>query len=344
MRGCRFCEVINIRYLLIGLSLSLVMTACSGLLPQDLPLTSPGPLINAKAPLLTPTYDGSGQTVEPTVLFFPNGWEGHQYWMAVSPYPYSKHEYAFENPSILVSEDGTNWGVPSGLKNPIALPPPYSSLSDGTVVYDTASNQLWVYFLRDTQTTGQYQESLLRTTSPDGIRWSTPQVLISGENTFLNSPSVTEVGNTLILWTVDTGSGCTTQTSIVNQRVSSDGISWSPPRPLNIKQPGYVIWHLNIILVPAKQEFMALVTAYPNGTNCGKTKLFFANSHDGINWQCYSQVLLGPSATGWDDNQIYRSSLIYDPVGQLLRVWYSAFGGDPLQWHVGYTEESFPVP
>ncbi|MBO9605718.1 MAG: hypothetical protein J7639_07195, partial [Paenibacillaceae bacterium] len=60
-----------------------------------------------------PTYDGSGQTVHPCVLFFPEGWKGHRYWMAFTPYPDGNDQ--FENPSLVVSGDGVRWFVPPGL-------------------------------------------------------------------------------------------------------------------------------------------------------------------------------------------------------------------------------------
>jgi hypothetical protein len=99
------------------------------------PLTSPGSLINARAALVTPTYDGSGQVVEPTVLHFPNRWQGYSYWMAISPYPNIPGQAGFENPSILVSQDGQNWSVPSGLTNPI-FTPKEGSFADATLFYD----------------------------------------------------------------------------------------------------------------------------------------------------------------------------------------------------------------
>lgn len=335
------------RQLCLGtcLFLTWALVACSGVVSRPLPpLTSPAPLKNAPTPLVTPTYDGSGQTVEPTVLYFPNGWQGYQYWMAVSPYPYEDER--LENPSILVSDDGQHWKVPPGLANPIASPDPHTTLADATVVYDDASNQLWVYYLHDMHQgpTQSYRGSLMRTTSADGIHWSAPQLVISGVNAILNSPSVGKVGSKFVLWTVDTGSGCTTQIAAVNQRTSSDGVNWSTPQTLRINQPGYVIWHLNTIAVPALKQFMSLLAAYPNGSNCGHTSLFFANSYDGINWDTYPQILLGASPSGWDSAEIYRSSLIYDPVHELVRVWYSAQNAADLAWHVGYTQGPFSVP
>src|SRR4051794_8423432 len=60
---------------------------------------------NAAAPLVTPTYEVSGQVVHPAVVRFADGWHGYEYWMAVEPYPNENDHY--ENPSILASNDGT---------------------------------------------------------------------------------------------------------------------------------------------------------------------------------------------------------------------------------------------
>ena len=73
----------------------------------------------SKYGLLTiPTYDGSNQLTHPKVLYFANGWHGYHYWMSMTPYPYTMDRY--ENPSIVVSNDGEKWVVPIGLKNPIS--------------------------------------------------------------------------------------------------------------------------------------------------------------------------------------------------------------------------------
>jgi hypothetical protein len=304
------------------------------------PLTSPGSLMNASAPLITPSYEGSGQVVEPTVLHFPNGWQGYFYWMAISPYPHIRAQASFENPSILVSQDGQNWSVPSGLTNPIAVPNK-GHFADATLFFDDESDQLWVYFLNDVSDI-EYRESLLRITSADGIHWSAPEVLMSARDTFVNSPSVGKVDSTYYLWSINSGVGCLTGTSTMDQRTSQDGVNWSAPLALNVSQPGYVLWHLNVIAVPSEAQFMSLLAAYPVGSNCDYTKLFFANSRDGIHWLTYPQPVLD-TGTGWDSLEIYRSSLIYDPNSALFRVWYSARDAVKWEWHVGYSEKFSPM-
>lgn len=305
--------------------------------PDSAKLVSTGVFAHAPAPLVTPTYDGSGQAVEPTVLFFPEGWQGHLYWMVMSPYPSGNNK--LENPSILVSEDGQNWIVPPGLANPIALPE-QGHLSDATAVYDDESDQILVYFLNEVPGP-TYETSLLRTTSEDGVHWSPPQVLFSGQNTYSVSPSVTKVAGTYYLWNVNSSAGCAAQTSTVNQRTSVDGVTWSMPQPVSLSQPGFVIWHFNMIPVPSEGQFMALVAAYPVGSNCGHTKLFFANSKNGLNWQTYPQPVM-EAGSSWDNGEIYRSSFVYDPAKALFRTWYSACDF-AAEWHIGYTEESYSV-
>jgi len=102
---------------------------------------SPVPLANAPNPLVTPTYDGSGQSIEPDVTFIAPPWHGFNYWMAFSPYPNGNERD--ENPSILASNDGVNWQVPPGLHNPLALPSSTDLyLDDASIFYDSASDQL----------------------------------------------------------------------------------------------------------------------------------------------------------------------------------------------------------
>ena len=56
---------------------------------------------NADNPCTTPTYDGSGQGMHPSVYDAGAGetWNGHRYWMAMTPYP--NNDSTKENPSIL---------------------------------------------------------------------------------------------------------------------------------------------------------------------------------------------------------------------------------------------------
>lgn len=111
------------------------------------------PFPNAKHHLVTPTYEFSGQAMHPSVIDFKiefglDNWGGYRYWLAFTPYPNS--EYLFENPGLLVSQDGIHWDVPPGIHNPVA-PKPISFVldnynSDPELVFDPDDNALLLYW------------------------------------------------------------------------------------------------------------------------------------------------------------------------------------------------------
>lgn len=132
-------------------------------------------LTNAPSPITTPTYDGSGQTVHPSVLDFGQGiirpghtaWNGYRYWMAMTPYPNSQAIY--ENPSLLCSHDGLTWTEPPGFQgikgthddpstgpgNPMLdvsywAPADHSNhyCNDPHMLYIAEHDELWVWFGR----------------------------------------------------------------------------------------------------------------------------------------------------------------------------------------------------
>ncbi len=116
-------------------------------------------LPNAPAYLDTPTYDGSGQVVHPSLIDFwlefglPS-WGGYRFWMGITPYPHG--DDAFENPSLLVSQDGLHWTFPQGLKNPLDKKPgtryshPANYNSDPELIFDPVRNCL-VLFWRESK-------------------------------------------------------------------------------------------------------------------------------------------------------------------------------------------------
>jgi len=291
--------------------------------------------MNAQNPLVTPTYDGSGQSVEPDVTVFASPWHGFSYWMAFSPYPNGNERD--ENPSVLASNDGADWQVPPGLHNPLALPSSTDLyLDDASIFYDVASDQLWVYYLDTFKTS----ENLLRLTSPDGVTWHNDGVLFTAPYRDILSPTVSELGGTYRMWTVNSGAaGCTTTTgTTVEYRTSSDGIAWSMPQATDMAQSGYFIWHINVKWVPSKQEFWVVAAAFPQGSNCNNTVLFFLRSSDGVHWTSYNRIALNTGTT-WDRSEIYRSTLWYDSSTDLLSIWYSARGGE--EWHIGLTQDHY---
>jgi len=293
------------------------------------------PLQNAPTPLVIPSYDGSGQVTEPDVVFFDKPWHGFSYWMAFSPYP--NNDASKENPSIVASEDGVNWKVPLGLVNPLALPS-NAFLADASIFYDQDSDQLWVYYIDASAQTNLLH--VYRLISSDGVTWQNQGVLFQVPVYDALSPTVGQSTGSYYMWSINSGAlGCYGTSSAVEYRTSPDGIQWSDPQPTNLSQPGYVIWHINVSYTPLKGEYLAAVAAYPDGSDCTHTVLFFATSQDGINWTSYNKVILGPG-NDWDDGEIYRSSVLFDASSNLLQVWYSA-SSVAYEWHVGLTQADY---
>lgn len=287
---------------------------------------------NAAAPQVTPTYDGSGQVTEPTLEFFPNGWNGYKYWLLVSPYP--DFNQNLENPSILVSQDGVDWSIPAGLSNPLALPANSNDhLDDGTLFFDPSSGQLWLYYLEQ-----GIAEILKRRVSSDGIHWSDARDLFRSASYQLVSPTIQFVNGRYFMWSVNAGSsGCSATKTTVEYRTSSDGITWSDAQPTDLLQPINKVWHINVRWIPEKGEFWAMYSGFPG--NCGSDNLFFATSADGVHWNAFLGPLLSRHHGHWDGDTVYRATGFYDSSTEELRVWYAGRAG-PV-WHLGYTHENF---
>jgi dipeptidyl aminopeptidase/acylaminoacyl peptidase len=312
------------------------------------------PMANAPSPLVIPTYDGSGQVVEPDVVVFHSPWHGFRYWMVVSPYPFT--DPSKENPSIVVSNDGESWQVPDGLENPLALPTGANYLSDASIFYDSESDQLWVYYnvtlaapenplpankaISSDGSEPGVALGMNRIVSSDGVHWHNDGQLFQVPNCDAVSPTVGRLGGEYVMWSVKP-EDCAAATSVLTYRTSSDGVNWSVPQPTNMMQANYVIWHVNMTYVAQKKEWWAAVTAFPSGQLCcHNTRLFFCKSEDGIHWTSYGKAILNPSASGWDDDEIYRSSFLFDPQSNHIQVWYSA-PNIQASYHVGLTQEDY---
>jgi len=298
------------------------------------------PLDNNATYLNTPTYDGSGQAVHPDIYYDATGWNGYKYWMVMTPYPYGHETY--ENPSILVSNDGYSWIVPPELTNPIdPWPGTGRENCDPDLVFNTATNNLEVYYLEIEQ--GSLNDTILkRKLSSDGSAWSSEEDLLIVPNYHLQSPSIIQDASVsdYSMWYVNAGtSGCGASSSTVEYRSSSDGVSWSGPVIVNITQPGMIIWHVDVSYIPSKNEYWMVYAAYPIGSTCGNTDLYFAKSTDEFNWITYDSRIIGRGPAYWDSTEIYRSTFLYESSTDLMRVWYSARGGS--DWHIGYSERNY---
>ncbi len=312
-------------------ALVIILAGCSAdriAAPPQMTWQPPKPLADP-IHLIVPTYDGSGQAVEPDVVYFTAPWHGWEFWMVMAPYPYG--DDAKENPSILVSHDGVNWSVPPGVTNPLVQPPTDGINSDPELLYDRGNDRLVVSY-RVVRTDLNVIKGI---SSSDGVAWSTPR-------TFFRVPSHGAVGQSLTMrdgvnltaWYVNSGrAGCSAHSSTVERRVAAAATTigvagtttdWSAPHDVALTQRGFVIWHVDVAYVPEVQEYWAVYAAYRPEDGCGKCELFLAQSRDGKVWTTYPGPFLVTGTTNWSDASLYRASFLFTPSSDQLTVWFSA--------------------
>jgi hypothetical protein len=109
----------------------------------------------------------------------------------------------------------------------------------------------------------------------------------------------------------------------LEQRRSPDGYTWGDAEPVSLRVPGRVPWHWDVQYVAAKAEYWALVAAYPEGTTCSQTAIYFARSTDGTNWKVAGTPLLAPGEFAPLRDVVYRSSFHYHEGSDAVSVWFS---------------------
>lgn len=300
----------------------------AGTPPDPLPAVPTEAPWNPDTYLHTPTPDGTGSTVHPSVVDFGSGrkWRGWRYWMAHTPYYLSND--ALENPCILVSNDARTWVEPAGITNPIYPEPPNGRFnSDVDLEYDPRSDELVLLYREKQQ--NEEQEALLAR-SPDGVTWPARADWFkwvrpgTGDYNQLLSPTIIRRGEG-DWWVFAIRKGPST---LVRYTAPSPEGPWSAMETCI----GFATrpWHLDIIWDGAK--FLAIVDRL-YGAGDGLT---LGTSIDGYAWTFNNTPVIVPRPGTWDETQTYRATHTLHENGTHMRVWYSASG--PSSYRVGYTE------
>ncbi|MEP6763529.1 MAG: sialidase family protein [Gemmatimonadaceae bacterium] len=283
-------------------------------------------LVNPPTALTFDTYEGSGQVVHPDVVTFDQPWHGHRMWNAITPYPNSA--IRFENPSLFASDDGDNWSVPEGVKNPLSTTS-RGYLSDPDMLFEPTKGELWLYY-REVEnrkilnTNMHIADHVWLVTSPDGIKWSTPRRVVSDTARFAVSPSIVRTAETnWSMYQIDAGKdGCSGKANRVVVRKSADGLTWRTPSAVNLVQTGYMPWHLDVQYIASRGEYWAMIAAYPSKKGCTNTSLFLATSKDGNSWTTYPAPILASGDTPQFGSAVYRSTFSVG-VDDAVTIWFS---------------------
>ncbi len=205
----------------------------------------------------------------PDVEYFPEGFNGYKYWMVFTPYfgsvgtqQYSKR---YENPTIVVSNDGLNWSNPQEIINPLQKTPSldesFSEKSDepkqgfwSDVDWMFVNGKFLLYYRgsfikaksllnRGGNTNNNLsklrydaQRSIVRQTSLDGINWTplesvyTSNPPFSPKNNHIISPSFVNNGKQYISYEVENNISPNfpgNDPSYVIRRESQNGLDFS---------------------------------------------------------------------------------------------------------------------
>jgi hypothetical protein len=199
----------------------------------------------------------------------------------------------------------------------------------------------------------QGRNILRRLVTNDGVTWGPAEQIIDSPNHQLISPAlVARDGHHPLMWVVDAGIGCSSPTTQVVARrwlgppdmsAIIPGQTWSNPIVTNLRQFGYIIWHMDVTYIASRRAYWAIYAARPTTTkSCtADNNLFLARSRDGVHWVTWDKPVLTTGVTPWASATLYRSSMVFDSASNTLRVWLSASatGG---AWYLGYAE--VPIP
>lgn len=292
-------------------------------------------LANAPAPLAITTYDGSGQVTHPDVVYAADGWNSYRWWMSYTPYFGGNNDY--ENPSLRCSKDGYIWERYNTTPDPVVSAPTDVATggfnSDPTICL-VGSSMYMLY--RVTTAGGVSTIKMISCTTPTS--WTVAQDT-NLPNTIISPDLLHDGVSTYHVWGINSG------TNELMHYTSSDLLTWTAQSAPQMTIPGFDKWHIDVIAVSGGYE--SLIVAYPSGLPSEACKLFHARSSNGTLWTVSNsgQAIIQPSANGWDNTHIYKSSFVKNRDG--YRVWYGAAGmlrgygvpGD-IQWYIGYSEGS----
>jgi hypothetical protein len=287
-------------------------------------------LRNAKQPLDLPTYERKNQGCHPKVLYIANGWNGYKWWMAFTPFGDSNDLH--ENPSILASNDGIKWVVPTGLTNPIATAPSAERFYSDTHILINSANEMECWYRQMYKDLEPEQELIWRQKSTDGVTWSVPELLRQ-----VDSPDRREILSPAVFWDSSINKYSIWVVSreplglgknIIKYYESATGNNWEYIRTLNVPAFEAGLWHLDVEKTELGYEFIA-----PSQFSDGSMNLYYFTSTDNITTTKPVILIAHGEKGSFDEYQIYRSSLT--KVNGKYYIYYSASdGSSPRKWGI----------
>lgn len=248
-----------------------------------------------------PTYEESGEVTHPKVIYQNKGINGYKYWMVSTPYPFNDAYY--ENPSITVSNDGTNFIEPDGIKNPVSgFSDTYndnSYYSDPFMLYNGSEFELFYRKTKSIDNDKYIKDGfnyMIYQTSKDGISWSEKEyILLNNPPERYMSMSVVKQGNLYKIWYIN-------YDGVIRYIESADLKNFSKPISVKVNDFNKFIWHGEIQYVDGKYVLVLLI----------RYKLYYSESVDGINFDRPKLIDTNLDELNGTIHHIYKSSFIID--------------------------------
>lgn len=289
--------------------------------------------------LTVPTHvsPAGGQLTHPSVVYFPEPWNGYRYWMAMTPYPGGSDKD--EDPNIVASADGLTWVVPQGLTNPLDNAPGSPQYnSDTELVF--AQDKLWCFWRYLDTGAGATSERIYVRTSSDGVTWTEKQLVYQANMTSrrLVSPTLVFEGGRWTMWAVDI-----VASPFKLVRLQSAGASpllgqWGSPTTCTLPLlSGRDPWHIEIRRFG--DSWFGLINDCASGTSGTAGDLYVIRSVDGLTWQRAGAPVVAKAQAGQHD-QVYRATFVPEVRNGVLglRIWYAGWlTGPPSVWNLFWT-------
>ncbi len=205
----------------------------------------------------------------PDVQYFPNGFNGYKYWMVFTPYfgtiGANPNATRYENPTVVVSNDGLNWISPKGITSPLQKCPSDKESftenkddvkqgywSDVDMTFENGKFSLYyrASFVKASSLLSRgarnnnnmrklsknTQRTIVRQTSTDGIHWNPLEAAYTSnspyapKNNHMLSPSFVYTGNQYVSYEVENNISPNfpgNDPSYVIRRTSNNGLDFS---------------------------------------------------------------------------------------------------------------------